>query len=30
MMVGLTIKEISYVVVGPFDDLLGPLSYLLL
>ena len=29
-VVVLIIKEIKYVVVGPFDDLVGPLSYLYL
>ena len=28
MMVALTIKEIKYVVLGPFDNLVGPLTYL--
>ena len=28
MMVVLTIKEIKYIVVGVFDDLLGPHMYL--
>ena len=26
MVVVLTIKEINYLVVGPFDDLVGPLG----
>ena len=30
MVVALTIKEMSCFVVGLFDDLLGPLSYLYL
>ena len=30
IMVVLTIKEIRYAVLGPFDDLVGPLTYLYL
>ena len=28
MVVVLTIKEIKYLVVGLFDDLVGPISYI--